>query len=65
MPKAKLGKGNLMHLYSTSINVLLVLVLLSDVQIVALYQLVAIFKVVLTMVFILCPELQVFTSKQY
>lgn len=59
MPKAKLGKGSLMHLYSTSINVLLVLVLLSDVQIVA------IFKVVLTVVFILCPELQVFTSKQY
>lgn len=38
MSESELDKDNLMHLYSTSINVLLVLVFHSDVQVVALHQ---------------------------
>lgn len=38
MSKSELGRDNLMHLYSTNINAPLVLVLLSDVQVLALHQ---------------------------
>lgn len=51
MPKSELDKDNLIHLYSTSINMLLVMVSLSDVQAVALHQLSGVFEAVLTLTF--------------
>lgn len=64
MSKSELGKDNLMHLYSTSINVLLVSVLLSDVQLL-LFTSNLVFSRQFSYWLSLRPRSQVFMSKQY